>query len=61
MKNVNKQDSKTNQQGESTSNRMHDKTSARNLTKIKGTSNSGGQGANETSNKFTGGDKGNKR
>lgn len=61
MKNINKTDVKLNQQGEPTSDRMHEKTSARALTKKQGISNSGGQASYETSNKRTGGDKGNKK
>ncbi len=64
MKNENKGhniDSKVNRQGEPTSNRMHEKTSARTETKIRGISNNGGQGSHETSNKRTGGDQGNKK
>ncbi len=47
-------------QGGSKSARMHTD-NARELTKRQGTSNSGDQGAHETSNKKTGGDRGNKK
>lgn len=49
-----------NQQGETTSNRMH-ADNAREQTKKRGISNSGGQASYETSNKKAGGDQGNKR